>query len=143
MISVVNGTLFARRMERRDRHGLARPAWATARPPPAHFHERLKPGCRGKTPVVLVLATTNTPIHANLATVCVCADLGTRPGFTAWSVHSVDGTDCSLLKTLGQAVGRARAGMARSWSSPKTAPALAPREHDDSHYIDPKLKSSR
>jgi pyruvate dehydrogenase E1 component alpha subunit/2-oxoisovalerate dehydrogenase E1 component alpha subunit len=57
--------------------------------------------------------------------------------------HSVDGTDLdACLKTVGLAVEQARAGRGPQMVVAKLLRLCGHGEHDDSSYVDPKLKNS-
>ena len=142
MISVVNGTLFARRMK-----GLTGMVGATCigdgGTATGAFHEALNQAAIEKLPLVLIIANNHyaysTPNDRQFA----CRDLADRAAGYGVESHSVDGTDLSAcLKIVGDAVARARAGRGPQMVVATLLRLCGHGEHDDASYIDPKLKSS-
>ncbi|MEI6197021.1 MAG: thiamine pyrophosphate-dependent dehydrogenase E1 component subunit alpha [Verrucomicrobiota bacterium] len=142
MISVVNGALFARRMK-----GIAGTVGATCLGDGATstgaFHEALNQAAVEKLPLVLVLADNQYAYSTPTARQFVCADLADKAAGYGVAAHSVDGTDLlACLQTVGGAVAKARAGEGPQLVVAKLLRLCGHGEHDDSHYIDPKLKNS-
>ena len=142
MISVVNGTLFARRMK-----GLTGMVGATCigdgGTATGAFHEALNQAAIEKLPLVLIIANNHyaysTPNDRQFA----CRDLADRAAGYGVESHSVDGTDLSAcLKIVGDAVARARAGHGPQMVVATLLRLCGHGEHDDASYIDPKLKAS-
>jgi pyruvate dehydrogenase E1 component alpha subunit/2-oxoisovalerate dehydrogenase E1 component alpha subunit len=142
MISVVNGTLFARRMK-----GLTGMVGATCigdgGTATGAFHEALNQAAIEKLPLVLIIANNHyaysTPNDRQFA----CRDLADRAAGYGVESHSVDGTDLSAcLKIVGDAVARARAGRGPQMVVATLLRLCGHGEHDDASYIDPKLKAS-
>ena len=142
MISVVNGTLFARRMK-----GLTGMVGATCigdgGTATGAFHEALNQAAIEKLPLVLIIANNHyaysTPNDRQFA----CRDLADRAAGYGVESHSVDGTDLSAcLKVVGDAVARARAGRGPQMVVATLLRLCGHGEHDDASYIDPKLKAS-
>jgi pyruvate dehydrogenase E1 component alpha subunit/2-oxoisovalerate dehydrogenase E1 component alpha subunit len=142
MISVVNGTLFGRRMK-----GVLGTVGAACVGDGASstgsFHEALNQAAVEKLPLVLVLANNQYAYSTPTARQFACRDLADKAVGYGVEVQSVDGTDLTAcLKIVGDAVARARDG-----SGPQLVIATLLRlcghgEHDDASYIDPKLKAS-
>jgi len=142
MISVVNGTLFARRMK-----GLTGMVGATCIGDGATstgaVHEAINQAAVEKLPLVLIVADNQYAYSTPTSRQFACHDLADRAAGYGVESHSVDGTDLSAcLKVVANAVARARAG-----HGPQIVVATLLRlcghgEHDDASYIDPKLKSS-
>ena len=143
MISVVNGTLFARRMK-----GVTGTVGAAcigdgAHVPPARFMRRstrppLK-NCRSFSSS----PTTNTPTRRRTTRQFACRDLADKAVGYGVEAQSVDGTDLSAcLKIVGDAVARARAGRGPQMVVATLLRLCGHGEHDDASYIDPKLKAS-
>jgi len=142
MISVVNGTLFARRMK-----GLTGMVGATCIGDGATstgaVHEAINQAAVEKLPLVLIVADNQYAYSTPTSRQFACHDLADRAAGYGVESHSVDGTDLSAcLKVVPNAVARARAG-----HGPQIVVATLLRlcghgEHDDASYIDPKLKSS-
>ena len=142
MISVVNGTLFARRFK--GIHGVVGATCigdgGTAT---GAFHEALNQAAIEKLPLVLIVANNqyaySTPNNREFA----CRDLADRAIGYGMTAHSVDGTDLSdCLQTVGQAVNNARQGGGPQMVVADLLRLCGHGEHDDAGYIDPKLKNS-
>jgi pyruvate dehydrogenase E1 component alpha subunit/2-oxoisovalerate dehydrogenase E1 component alpha subunit len=142
MISVVNGALFARRMK-----GVTGTVGAASigdgGTATGSFHEALNQAAIEKLPLVLVVANNHyaysTPNDREFA----CRDLMDKAVGYGVEAHAVDGTDLSAcLKTVGDAVARARAGRGPQMVVATLLRLCGHGEHDDASYIDPKLKSS-
>lgn len=142
MISVVNGVLMARRFK-----GVFNSVGATCLGDGATstgaFHEALNQAAVEKLPLVLVVANNlyaySTPNSRQFA----CDDLVDRALGYGVEGHNVDGTELAdCLRTLRQAVERARSGKGPQLVVAKLLRLCGHGEHDDCSYIDPKLKSS-
>src|SRR5439155_2039036 len=142
MISVVNGTLFAKRMK-----GLTGFVGAACIGDGAtstgSFHEALNQAAIEKLPLVLIVANNQYAYSTPTSRQFACHTLADKaPGYGI-EASQVDGTDLgSCLRVVGEAVKRARKG-----SGPQMVVATLLRlcghgEHDDAHYVDPKLKAS-
>jgi acetoin:2,6-dichlorophenolindophenol oxidoreductase subunit alpha len=142
MISVVNGTLFARRMK--GVPGTVGAACigdgATAT---GAFHEALNQAAIEKLPLVLVVANNHYAYSTPNDREFVCRDLTDKAVGYGVEAHSVDGTDLTAcLKIVGGAVARARAGRGPQLVVASLLRLCGHGEHDDAGYIDPKLKAS-
>jgi len=142
MISVVNGTLFARRLK-----GVSGTVGATCLGDGATstgaFHEALNQAAVEKLPLVLVVADNQYAYSTPTSRQFVCEDLADKASGYGVAAHSVDGTDLvACLKTAGEAVARARSGGGPQLIVARLLRLCGHGEHDDSHYIDPKLKTS-
>ena len=142
MISVVNGTLFARRMK-----GVTGMVGATCigdgGTATGAFHEALNQAAIEKLPLVLIVANNHyaysTPNDREFA----CRDLTDKAAGYGVEAQSVDGTDLSAcLKVVGDAVARARTGRGPQMVVATLLRLCGHGEHDDASYIDPKLKAS-
>jgi len=142
MISVVNGTLFARRFK--GIHGVVGATCigdgGTAT---GAFHEALNQAAIEKLPLVLVVANNqyaySTPNDREFA----CRDLADRAIGYGVTGHSVDGTDLSdCLQVVGQAVTNARKGGGPQMIVADLLRLCGHGEHDDAGYIDSQLKNS-
>jgi TPP-dependent pyruvate/acetoin dehydrogenase alpha subunit len=142
MISVVNGTLFARRFR-----GVTDVVGATCigdgGTATGSFHEALNQAAIEKLPLVLVVANNqysySTPNDREFA----CADLADRAVGYGVTPHSVDGTDLSAcLKVVGGAVDQARRGEGPQLVVASLLRLCGHGEHDLAEYIDLKLKNS-
>jgi acetoin:2,6-dichlorophenolindophenol oxidoreductase subunit alpha len=142
MISVVNGALFARRMK-----GLSGMVGATCLGDGATstgaFHEALNQAAVEKLPLVLVLADNQYAYSTPTSRQFACEDLADRAAGYGATAHSLDGTDlAACLKTVGAAIDAARGGGGPQLVVAKLLRLCGHGEHDDSSYVDPKLKNS-
>ena len=142
MISVVNGVLFARRMK-----GVTSIVGATCIGDGATstgaFHEALNQAAVEKLPLVLIVADNQYAYSTPTSFQFACDDLANKAIGYGVESHSVDGTDLSAcLKIVGGAVSRARAGNGPQLVVAKLLRLCGHGEHDDSSYVDPKLKNS-
>src|SRR5450432_96725 len=142
MISVVNGVLFARRLK-----GLSGMVGVTCLGDGAtstgSFHEALNQAAVEKLPLVLVLADNQYAYSTPTSRQFVCDDLAEKAVGYGVASHSIDGTDlAACLKMVGEAVANARAGHGPQLVVAKLLRLCGHGEHDDSNYIDPKLKNS-
>jgi pyruvate dehydrogenase E1 component alpha subunit/2-oxoisovalerate dehydrogenase E1 component alpha subunit len=142
MISVVNGTLFARRMR-----GVSGTVGATCLGDGATstgaFHEALNQAAVEKLPLVLVLADNQYAYSTPTSRQFVCEDLADKAVGYGVASHSIDGTDLqACLKTVGHAVARARAGHGPQLVVAKLLRLCGHGEHDTAEYVDSKLKNS-
>jgi len=142
MISVVNGTLFARRLK-----GVTGTVGATCigdgGTATGAFHEALNQAAIEKLPLVLIIANNHyaysTPNDREFA----CRDLADRAAGYGVEALSVDGTDLTAcLQVVGDAVARARAGRGPQMVVATLLRLCGHGEHDKAEYIDPKLKDS-
>jgi acetoin:2,6-dichlorophenolindophenol oxidoreductase subunit alpha len=143
MISVVNGTLMAHRFK-----GIPGTVGATSIGDGATstgaFHEALNMAAVEKLPLVLVVANNHyaysTPNERQFA----CRSLLDRAAGYGVEGEAVDGTDLTAcLKVVGTAVDQARAGRGPQLVVAELLRLCGHGEHDDSSYVDPKLKGSR
>jgi pyruvate dehydrogenase E1 component alpha subunit/2-oxoisovalerate dehydrogenase E1 component alpha subunit len=142
MISVVNGALFARRMK-----GISGTVGATCLGDGATstgaFHEALNQAAVEKLPLVLVLADNQYAYSTPTSRQFICEDLADKAVGYGVASYSVDGTDlAACLKTVGDAVAKARAGEGPQLVVAKLLRLCGHGEHDDSNYVDPELKNS-
>lgn len=142
MISVVNGTLFARRMK-----GVVGTVGVTCLGDGATstgaFHEALNQAAVEKLPLVLVVADNQYAYSTPTSSQFACENLEDKAAGYGVGVHTVDGTDlAACLKVVGGAVAGARSGGGPQLIVAKLLRLCGHGEHDDSNYIDPKLKNS-
>jgi TPP-dependent pyruvate/acetoin dehydrogenase alpha subunit len=142
MISVVNGVLFARRMK-----GISGTVGATCLGDGATstgaFHEALNQAAVEKLPLVLVLADNQYAYSTPTSRQFVCDDLADKAIGYGVKSFSVDGTDlAACLKTIGEAVSRARNGGGPQLVVAKLLRLCGHGEHDTADYVDPELKKS-
>jgi pyruvate dehydrogenase E1 component alpha subunit/2-oxoisovalerate dehydrogenase E1 component alpha subunit len=107
------------------------------------FHEALNQAAVEKLPLVLVVANNQYAYSTPTARQFACADLADKAAGYGVAAHSVDGTDLTAcLKTLGDAVARARTGAGPQLVVADLLRLCGHGEHDDANYIVPKLKNS-
>ena len=142
MISVVNGTLMARRFKGiKDQVGAV--CIGEGGTSTGSFHEALNQAAVEKLPLVLVIANNHyaysTPSELQFA----CRSLVDKA--VGYGVHglSVDGTDlAACLDCLERAVERARAGGGPQLVVARLLRLCGHGEHDDASYISAALKCS-
>src|SRR5215469_8902237 len=142
MISVVNGMLFARRMQKK--FGTVGAACigdgATST---GSFHEALNQAAVEKLPLILIIADNQYAYSTPTSSQFACDSLADKAAGYGVEVQSIDGTDfAASMKAARAAVYRARKG-----SGPQLIVAHVHRlcghsEHDPADYVDPKLKES-
>lgn len=141
MISVVNGTLFARRFNGvSGTVGVA--SIGDGATSTGAFHEALNQAAIEKLPLVLVVANNHYAYSTPNSRQFACQSLLDRASGYGVEGHSVDGTNLEqCLKRIGEAINKARQ------CGPQLVIAELLRlcghgEHDDASYVDQNLKSS-
>src|SRR5271154_234999 len=142
MISVVNGILLARKLK-----NISGTVGATCIGDGAtstgSFHEALNQAAVEKLPLVLIVADNQYAYSTPTSRQFACSNLADKAVGYGIESYSVDGTDLSAcLKIVGEAVARARAGNGPQLVVAKLLRLCGHGEHDDSSYVDPKLKNS-
>jgi len=143
MIPTVAGTLMARRFR-----GIVGTVGATCLGDGATstgaFHEGLNLAAVEKLPLVVVVANNQYAYSTPNSRQFACEDLVDKAVGYGMTGHSLDATDLEkCLRVLSEAVAAARAG-----GGPQLVVASLLRlsghgEHDDSHYIEERLRESR
>src|SRR5271154_1576855 len=142
MISVVNGVLFARRFKKIS-GTVGAACIGDGATSTGSFHEALNQAAVEKLPLVLIVADNQYAYSTPTSLQFACSNLADKAVGYGIESYSVDGTDLSAcLKTVGEAVARARAGNGPQLVVAKLLRLCGHGEHDDSSYIDPKLKNS-
>jgi pyruvate dehydrogenase E1 component alpha subunit/2-oxoisovalerate dehydrogenase E1 component alpha subunit len=142
MVSVVNGMLFARRLKNIS-GAVGAACLGDGATSTGAFHEALNQAAVEKLPLVLVVANNQYAYSTPTARQFACADLADKAAGYGVAAHSVDGTDLTAcLKTLGDAVARARTGAGPQLVVADLLRLCGHGEHDDANYIVPKLKNS-
>src|SRR6185295_4517259 len=96
-----------------------------------------------KLPLVLVVANNQFAYSTPTSRQFACDDLVDRAIGYGIEGHSVDGTDlAACLKTLADAVEKARSGRGPQMVVAKLLRLCGHGEHDDASYVSAKLKSS-
>lgn len=142
MISVVNGTLMARRFKG-DTEAVGAACVGEGATSTGSFHEALNQAAIEKLPLVLVVANNqyaySTPTERQFA----CQSLTDKAAGYGVESHSVDGTDLSAcLQTVGDAVRLARDGQGPQLVVARLLRLCGHGEHDDASYVDSRLKES-
>jgi len=142
MISVVNGILLARRLQKRlGTVGAA--CIGDGATSTGSFHEAINQAAVEKLPLVLVIADNQYAYTTPTCRQFACDSLADRAIGYGVDVHTVDGTDFSAcLEVLGEAVSRARHGSGPQMVVSKLLRLCGHGEHDVADYIDPELKKS-
>jgi pyruvate dehydrogenase E1 component alpha subunit/2-oxoisovalerate dehydrogenase E1 component alpha subunit len=142
MIAVVNGVLFARRLKGiTGTIGVA--SLGEGGTSTGAFHEALNQAAVERLPLVLVVANNQYAYSTPTSRQFACRSLVDRAVGYGVNGHSVDGTDlAACLKVVGEAAARARAGHGPQMIVAHLLRLCGHGEHDDSSYIDAKLKAS-
>ena len=142
MISVVNGTLMARRFK--NVTGTVGAACigegATST---GSFHEALNQAAVEKLPLVLVVANNQYAYSTPTSRQFACRALTDKAAGYGVEAHNLDGTDLGeCLSVLGAAVQRARGGKGPQLVVARLLRLCGHGEHDDAGYIEERHKSS-
>jgi len=142
MISVVNGTLLARRF-----NGITGTVGAACIGDGAAstgaFHEATNQAALEKLPLVLIVANNQYAYSTPNSRQFACRSLADRAIGYGVEGQSVDGTDLeACLKVVGDAVAKARGGAGPQMVVARLLRLCGHGEHDDASYVDPKLKAS-
>ena len=107
------------------------------------FHESLNQAAVERLPLVVVVTNNQYAYSTPTSRQFACRNLVDRAIGYGIEGHEVDGTDLvSCLEGMERAVTRARAGNGPQLVITECLRLAGHGEHDDSHYIDPKLKQS-
>jgi len=107
------------------------------------FNQIVNQAAIEKLPLVLVVADNQYAYSTPNSRQFACASLADKAEGYGVHGHSVDGTDLgACLRVLKEAVARARAGLGPQMVFARLLRLCGHGEHDDAHYIDPKLKQS-
>jgi acetoin:2,6-dichlorophenolindophenol oxidoreductase subunit alpha len=142
MISVVNGILMARRFK-----GVTGTVGATCigdgGTSTGSFHEALNQAAVEKLPLVLVVANNQFAYSTPTSSQFACGNLVDRAIAYGIEGHETDGTDLGdCLDVVSEAVRKAREGRGPQMVVARLLRLCGHGEHDDSHYIDTKVKQS-
>jgi acetoin:2,6-dichlorophenolindophenol oxidoreductase subunit alpha len=142
MISVVNGTLMARRFK-----GISGTVGAACIGEGAtstgSFHEAINQAAIERLPLVLIVANNQYAYSTPSSRQFACRSLLDKGVGYGVESYGVDGTELSAcLKVVGHAVNRAREGCGPQLVVGRLLRLCGHGEHDDASYIDPALKES-
>jgi pyruvate dehydrogenase E1 component alpha subunit/2-oxoisovalerate dehydrogenase E1 component alpha subunit len=142
MLPVVAGTLLGRRF--RGIHGtVGAVSLGDGATSTGAFHEGLNLAAVEKLPLVLVVANNQYAYSTPTTRQFVCEDLVDKAVGYGIPGHSVDGTNLeACLDVLNRAVSAARAGGGPQLVVASLLRLVGHGEHDDAHYVDPKLRKS-
>ena len=142
MISVVNGMLFARRFKGvRDTAGVA--SIGDGATSTGSFHEAINQAAVEKLPLVLIVANNQYAYSTPASRQFACRNLVDKAIGYGIEGHTSDGTDlAACLKVVTEAVNRARNGCGPQMVVARLLRLCGHGEHDDSSYVDPKLKQA-
>jgi acetoin:2,6-dichlorophenolindophenol oxidoreductase subunit alpha len=142
MISVVNGMLFGRRMQGRG-GSVGVTCIGDGATSTGAFHEALNQAAVEKLPLVLVVANNQFAYSTPNSRQFACQTLVDRALGYGVNGHEVDATDLlACLRVMGDAIERAREGGGPQLVIGQLLRLCGHGEHDDSSYIDLKLKQS-
>jgi acetoin:2,6-dichlorophenolindophenol oxidoreductase subunit alpha len=142
MISVVNGILMARKFQKKP-GTVGATCIGDGATSTGAFHEALNQAAVEKLPLVLVVADNQYAYSTPTSRQFACENLADKGAGYGVEAHTVDGTDLmECLKTVGDAVARARAGAGPQMIVANLLRLCGHGEHDPSNYIDPQLKNS-
>ena len=143
MISVVNGTLLARRFKNQSGH-VGATCLGEGGTSTGAFHEALNQAAVEKLPLVLVVANNQYAYSTPTSQQFACASLLDKAEGYGVRGHVLDGTDLSAcLEVAEEAIARARGGEGPQLVVARLLRLCGHGEHDDAQYIDPKLKQSQ
>jgi len=142
MISVVNGVLLARRF-RGEQGAVGAACLGEGATSTGSFHEALNQAAVEKLPLVLVVANNHYAYSTPSSRQFACPTLVDKAAGYGVTGHSVDGTDLGACQhVLSEAVESARSGGGPQLIVARLLRLCGHGEHDDAHYVDPKLKQS-
>lgn len=142
MISVVNGILFARRMQKKP-GAVGAACIGDGATSTGSFHEALNQAAVEKLPLVLVIADNQYAYSTPTSRQFACDSLADKAAGYGVAVQSIDGTDFdACMKAALGAVSRARKGGGPQLIVANLLRLCGHGEHDPADYVDPKLKES-
>ena len=142
-ISVVSGMLMAKRLKGQMDGVVGATCVGDGCTSTGSFHEGLNAAAVEKLPLVLTIANNQYAYSTPNDRQFVCDDLVDKAKGYGVRGHSVDGTDMiACIKVMQEAVARARAGEGPQLVVASMLRLTGHGEHDDSSYVDPKLKTS-
>ena len=142
MISVVNGTLMARKFKKIS-GTVGAACLGDGATSTGAFHEALNQAAVEKLPLVLVVADNQFAYSTPTSSQFACDSLADKAIGYGVAGHQVDATDLSAcLEVVGKAVADARNGHGPQLIVAKLLRLCGHGEHDDSSYIPPALKNS-
>jgi pyruvate dehydrogenase E1 component alpha subunit/2-oxoisovalerate dehydrogenase E1 component alpha subunit len=142
MISVVNGTLLARRFKG-DKETVGAASIGDGATSTGAVHEALNQAAIEKLPIIVVVANNQYAYSTPTSRQFVCDSLADRAAGYGMDCQSIDGTDLEVcLRALGRAADSARAGRGPQLVVANLLRLCGHGEHDDASYVLAKLKNS-
>jgi TPP-dependent pyruvate/acetoin dehydrogenase alpha subunit len=142
MISVVNGTLMARRFKNIT-GSVGAACIGEGATSTGSFHEALNQAAVEKLPLVLVVANNQYAYSTPTSRQFACRALTDKAAGYGVEAHNVDGTDLAeCLAVLGAAVQRARSAKGPQLVVARLLRLCGHGEHDDAGYIEERHKNS-
>jgi pyruvate dehydrogenase E1 component alpha subunit/2-oxoisovalerate dehydrogenase E1 component alpha subunit len=142
MISVVNGMLFARKYQKKF-GTVGATCIGDGATSTGSFHEAINQAAIEKLPLVLIVADNQYAYSTPTSRQFACDSLADKAIGYGVEVQTVDGTDLSAcLKTVGEAVSRARNGGGPQMIVAELLRLCGHGEHDTADYVDANLKDS-
>jgi pyruvate dehydrogenase E1 component alpha subunit/2-oxoisovalerate dehydrogenase E1 component alpha subunit len=142
MIAVVNGVLFARRMQKKF-GAVGAACIGDGATSTGSFHEALNQAAVEKLPLILVIADNQYAYSTPTSRQFACDSLADKAVGYGVEVQSIDGTDFAVcMKAAQTAVSRARQGGGPQLIVAHLLRLCGHGEHDPADYVDPKLKGS-
>jgi pyruvate dehydrogenase E1 component alpha subunit/2-oxoisovalerate dehydrogenase E1 component alpha subunit len=142
MVSVVNGTLMARKFKQVS-GTVGAACLGDGATSTGSFHEAMNQAAVEELPLVMVVADNQFAYSTPTSRQFACDSLADKAAGYGVAGHSVDATDLSAcLEVVGKAVADARSGHGPQLVVAKLLRLCGHGEHDDASYIPPTLKSS-
>jgi pyruvate dehydrogenase E1 component alpha subunit/2-oxoisovalerate dehydrogenase E1 component alpha subunit len=140
MISVINGTLLARRFKKQE-GAVGATCIGEGGTSTGAFHESLNQAAVEKLPLVLIVANNQFAYSTPTSRQFACRDLADKGFGYGINVRKVDGTDLEkCLQIVREAVDQARGGGGPQMVVAPLLRLCGHGEHDDAQYITPQLR---
>lgn len=144
LVSVVNGMLFARRLQGRLGDGVGATSMGEGGTSTGAFHEGVNQAAVEKLPLVIAVANNQFAYSTTNDRQFRCEDLVERARGYGIEGYSIDGTDLvECVQTFGKAVQRAREGHGPQMVVGTLLRLTGHGEHDDASYIPDEKKKSK
>lgn len=142
MISVVNGVLLARKFQKKP-GSVGATCIGDGATSTGAFHEAVNQAAVEKLPLIVVIADNQYAYSTPTSRQFACENLADKAIGYGVEAKTIDGTDLiECLKTIGDAVDRARNGGGPQLIVANLLRLCGHGEHDPADYVDPKLKNS-
>jgi TPP-dependent pyruvate/acetoin dehydrogenase alpha subunit len=142
MLSVVNGSLMARRMQGKEL-GVGATCIGDGGTSTGAFHESVNQAAVERLPVIIIVADNQYAYSTHRSRQFACDSLLDKAVGYGIDGYSVDGTDlAACLQVVGKAIRRAREGCGPQLVVASLLRLCGHGEHDDASYVDPQLKQS-